>query len=256
MKDFDGKAALVTGGRTGIGAATAVLLAGRGARVAIGVHKEVDGDETLQAMKDAGTEGIAVPMDVSDGDAVDRAVALVADELGGLDVLVTNAGIEQPKTAPMAQIVRSDMQKVFDVNMRGTFLSIQAAVPHLTKGDGGAICLVSSLWGHLGGPGLSAYTATKGGVIAMTRALAAELGPEGVRVNCVSPGAINTPMLERVMGDGFPFSFEANVPLGRPGEAEEVAAAIVFLCSPAASYVTAQTLAADGGITGKMSVCP
>lgn len=254
MKDFENRTVLVTGGRTGIGAATAILLASRGARVAIGVHKKGDGAKTLQKMKDAGSEGFAVPMDVSDGAAVDMAVKQVLDTFGGIDVLVTNAGIEQPKTVPVSKIDRTDMQNVFDVNLRGTFLSIQAAMPHLTKAQG-SICLISSLWGHLGGAGLAAYSATKGGVIAMTRALAAEVGPAGVRVNCVSPGAIETPMLERVMGDGFPFSFEANVPLQRSGQAEEVAAAIAFLCSPSASYITAQTLAVDGGITGKMSVC-
>lgn len=127
-------------------------------------------------------------------------------------------------------------------------------MPHIAK-KGGAVCLVSSLWGTLGGAGLSAYSATKGGVHALTRSLAVEQGPNGVRVNCVAPGAINTPMLERVMEGGFPFDPKKNIPLQRPGEAEEVAEAIVWICSPSARYVTAQVLGADGGITSKMSVC-
>lgn len=254
MKDLDGKVAFVTGGRTGIGAATATVLAERGARVAVGVRQDGDGDETLAAIKAGGSEGRAVRCDVSNEASIDAAISEIAQVWGQIDLLVTNAGIEQPQTVPIEQIGRKDMQKVFDVNLRGTFLAIQSSVPHLSQGRG-AICLVSSLWGHLGGAGLSAYSATKGGVIAMTRALAVELGPQGVRVNCVSPGAIKTPMLERVMEGGFPFSFEANVPLQRPGEAAEVAEAIAFLCSPAASYITGQTLCVDGGITGKMSVC-
>lgn len=253
MADMDGKVALVTGGRTGIGAATAIRFAKAGAKVVIGVHKDGDGEETVQAIKDAGSDGESVAMDVSDAANIEAAVAEIAKRYGRLDALVTNAGIEQPETAPIHDVTREDAVRVVDVNLHGTFLTCRAAAPHITEA-GGAICLVSSLWGTLGGAGLSIYSATKGGVHALTRALAVELGPHA-RVNCVAPGAIRTPMLERVMEGGFPFDPAKNIPLERIGEADEIAEAIYWLCSPAARYVTGQVLGADGGITSKMSVC-
>ena len=254
MQSLEGKIVLVTGGRTGIGAATAKLFAEQGAAVAIGVHREGDGAETIAAIEQAGARGIAIPMDVSKASQVEAGIQTVIETLGGLDILVTNAGIEQPETTEISNISRSDANKVIDINLRGTWLCCQAAMPQIVERKG-AICLVSSLWGTLGGAGLSAYSATKGGVHALTRSLAVEHGPNGVRVNCVAPGAINTPMLERVMEDDFPFDPQKNIPLQRPGEAEEVAEAIVWLCSPSARYVTGQVLGADGGITIKMSVC-
>jgi NAD(P)-dependent dehydrogenase (short-subunit alcohol dehydrogenase family) len=254
MKNFDRKVALVTGGRTGIGRATARILAEQGATVAIGVRKDGDGVDTLDEVEAAGGKGILVKIDIADESQIDDGIASIIDKFGRLDVLVTNAGIEQPDTVVIGDIKRSDMQRIFDINLRGTWLCCQAAMPHLHSSKG-SICLVSSLWGTLGGAGLSAYSATKGGVHAMTRALAVENGPADVRVNCVAPGAIKTPMLDRVMAGGFPFDVEANIPLQKLGEADEVADAIVWVCSPGARYVTGQVIGVDGGITIKMSTC-
>ena len=254
MSMVEGKRVLVTGARTGIGKATAVLFAREGARVAVGVRKSGDAAEVLQEIDAAGGHGVEVAMDVAQPDQVEAGVDRAVEALGGLDALVANAGIEQPQTLPASEIPLNEMNRVVDVNVKGTWQCVHYAIPKITK-PGGSICLISSLWGTLGGAGLSVYTATKGGVNAMTRSLAVELGAQGVRVNCVSPGAIMTPMLRRFTGgDPSAFNYQANIPLERPGEPGEVAEAIVWLSSDRASYVTGQVLGADGGMPIKMSV--
>jgi NAD(P)-dependent dehydrogenase (short-subunit alcohol dehydrogenase family) len=254
MPAFQDKVTLVTGARSGIGRATALQFAREGAHVLAGVRRAGDARPLINEIAAAGGKAREVAMDASDPAEVRMSILQAAHAAGRIDVLVTAAGIEQPRTAPVDEISIEEMNRTIDTNLKGSWLAIHEAAPHLTK-PGGAICLVSSLWGFLGGAGLSAYTATKGGVNAMTRALAVELGGAGVRVNCVSPGAILTPMLERFTGgnpDGF--NAKANIPLERIGRAEEVAEAIVWLCSDAASYVTGQVLGADGGMPIKMSV--
>lgn len=254
MKLVDGKVVMVTGARTGIGMATAKLLAAEGAKVLVGVRKSGDAAETLKAIKEIGGEGQEIAMDVAKADEIEKGVAAAVKVYGKLDGLITNAGIEQPQTLPADQIPLDEMNRVVDINLKGTWLCVRSAIPHLRQ-PGGAICLVSSLWALQGGAGLSVYSSTKGGVNAMTKALAVELGGAGIRVNCVSPGAILTPMLGRFTG-GNPdsFSYKANVPLERAGNPDEVAEAIVWICSDRASYVTGQILGADGGMPVKMSV--
>ncbi len=254
MPAFQDKVALVTGARSGIGRATALQLAHEGAHVLVGVRRAGDAAPVIGEIEAVGGRAREVAMDASDAAEVRLSILQVARETGRIDVLVTAAGIEQPRTAAIDDLSVDEMNRTIDTNLKGSWLAIHETVPHLTK-PGGAICLVSSLWGFLGGAGLSAYTATKGGVNAMTRSLAVELGGVGVRVNCVSPGAILTPMLERFTG-GHPEGFNAkvNIPLERIGRPEEVAEAIVWLCSDAASYVTGQVLGADGGMPIKMSV--
>lgn len=254
MAAFEDKVVLVTGARTGIGKASALRFARSGAKVLVGVRKSGDAKDVIAEIEAAGGQAREAAMDSSKPDEVERGIAQAVKAFGKLDVLVTNAGIEQPRTTTIDDITLDEMHRVVDTNLKGSWLAIHYATPHLTK-PGGAITLVSSLWGFLGGAGLSAYSATKGGVNAMTRSLAVEHGPDGVRVNCISPGAILTPMLERFTGgDTSVFNAKANVPLQRLGEAEEVAAAIVWISSDDASYVTGQVLGADGGMPIKMSV--
>jgi NAD(P)-dependent dehydrogenase (short-subunit alcohol dehydrogenase family) len=255
MGRFDGKVALVTGARTGIGKASALQFAREGAKVLVGVRKPGDGNDVIAEIRAAGGEAREAAMDTSKPEEVERGVAQAVQAFGKLDVLVINAGVEQPRTTPIDDLSIEEMNRTVDINLKGSWLAIHHAVPHLTK-PGGAITLVSSLWGFLGGAGLSAYSAAKGGINAMTRSLAVEHGRDGVRVNCISPGAIVTPMLERFLGGNLEagFNFKANVPLGRPGKAEEVAEAIAWISSDAASYVTGQVLGADGGQTIQMPV--
>lgn len=248
---FEDKVALVTGAASGIGREIATAFAEGGAGVAVTDRNADRGGETVRAVEDRGAEGLFVKMDVADAEEVEAGVRQALDAFGRLDCVVTSAGIEQPHTLPLDRLETDEMDRVVDTNLKGTWLTLKYALPRIAR-PGGTVCLVSSLWGTLGGAGLSAYTATKGGVDALTRSLAVEQGPD-VRVNCVSPGAIQTPMLERFSGGADMGAFyEANVPLGRAGNPREVAAAVVWLCSDAASYVTGQVLAADGGITSKM----
>lgn len=253
MARFDGKVVLVTGARTGIGRSTILQFASEGATALVGVRRSGEAASVIGEIKARGGSAREVAMDASKPEEVRRAMDAAAG-VGTVDILVTSAGIEQPRTAAIDELTVEEMDRTVDTNLKGTWLAVHAALPDLTR-PGGSICLVSSLWGFLGGAGLSAYSATKGGVNAMTRALAVELGGQGVRVNCVSPGAILTPMLERFTG-GNPagFNAKANIPLERLGTPQEVAEAIVWLCSDAASYVTGQVLGADGGMPIKMSV--
>lgn len=248
MTDFQDQVALVTGARSGIGARTAVLLAERGAKVAIGVRKDGDGEETLAAVRDAGGDGAVFRIDVTDNDQIETGIKAAVDAFGRLDVLVVNAGIEPPTTVPIQDWTVESIEKVINVNMRGAMLTCRTAMPQIVK-QKGSVCLLSSLMGTVGSYGVGPYSATKAGIQGLTRTLAVEQAAHGVRVNCVAPGAIATDMLERFAGSVGGFPAEKNVPLQRAGTADEVAEAIVWLCSPKASYVTGHTLAVDGGIT-------
>lgn len=248
MAEFQDQVALVTGARSGIGARTAALLAGRGAKIAIGVRKDGDGQETLAAVREAGGDGAVFHIDVTDNDQIESGVTAAIDAFGQLDVLVVNAGIEPPTTVPIQDWTVESIEKVISVNMRGAMLTCRTAMPYIVK-QKGSVCLLSSLMGTVGSYGVGPYSATKAGIQGLTRTLAVEQAAQGVRVNCVAPGAIATDMLERFAGSVGGFPAEKNVPLQRAGTADEVAEAIVWLCSPKASYVTGHTLAVDGGIT-------
>jgi NAD(P)-dependent dehydrogenase (short-subunit alcohol dehydrogenase family) len=185
-----------------------------------------------------------------------RGFAQVKELFGQLDAIVANAGIEQPTTTTIDQLADAEIHQVIDTNLKGALFAAKFDMPVLKK-PGGSFIITSSLWGLLGGMGLTAYSATKGGINALMRSLAVEWGPQGVRVNVVSPGAIETPMLLRYTGGADLSSFyKANVPLQRSGHPEEVAAAIVWLSSENSNYVTGQVLSVDGGITSKMSTAP
>jgi NAD(P)-dependent dehydrogenase (short-subunit alcohol dehydrogenase family) len=240
------RTALVTGGGTGIGAAVARKLATDGFFVAVAGRRA----EPLEAVA-AETGGLALPGDMADEATVARIVAAAAEAGGGLDVLVCNAGASAGGTVAEQTLER--WNRVLATNLTGPFLAARAALAHLAE-RGGSIVTISSLGGLRAAPASAAYASSKAGLIMLTRCIALDHGPQGVRANCVCPGWIHTPMADATM-DGLGPDREtayARVnrtnPLGRPGLAEEVAAAVSWLASPAASYVNGAVLSVDGGI--------
>lgn len=242
MSTFDGLAALVTGGASGIGRATALRLARDGAAVAV---LDRDGDGARAVAAEIG--GRAFEVDVRDGDAVRAAVDATVEALGGLAILVNNAGVGDLR--PMHTVDDRLWHRLLDVNLTGTYHAMAAAVPVMLAAGRGVIVNNASVSGLAPTRNEAAYSAAKAGVIALTASGALEYGPT-IRVNCVAPGFIRTPLT--AIWDDFPDAFAPiadSIPLGRIGAAEEVAEVIAFLCSDAAAYVTGHTLVVDGGLS-------
>jgi NAD(P)-dependent dehydrogenase (short-subunit alcohol dehydrogenase family) len=243
MSDLTGLRALVTGGASGIGEATARLLQSRGASVAV-LDLDTGGVES---------PFVAVRADVTDDDAVRRAVAEAVGRLGGLDILVNNAGIGAAGT--VEDNVDDEWRRVFDVNVLGMARVARAALPHLRESEHAAIVNISSVAATAGLPQRALYSATKGAVLSMTLAMAADHVREGIRVNCVTPGTADTPWVQRLLAaaddpDAERAGLEARQPMGRLVSASEVAEAIVYLADPASASTTGTVLAVDGGMQG------
>ncbi|MFJ8981862.1 SDR family NAD(P)-dependent oxidoreductase [Streptomyces sp. NPDC102282] len=247
-QDFDGLSALVTGGASGIGAAVAALLLARGARVAV-----------LDLDPEGAPEGaLALGADVTDDDAVRSAVDRAAEELGGLHTLVSNAGIGSVGT--VEENTDAEWTRVLDVNVLGMVRTARHALPHLRRaaaGRPGAVSITQtcSIAATAGLPQRALYSASKGAVLSLTLAMAADHVREGIRVNCVNPGTAETPWIGRLLDRAEDpaaerAALDARQPLGRLVSAEEVAAAVVYLASPAAASVTGTALAVDGGMQG------
>jgi 2-keto-3-deoxy-L-fuconate dehydrogenase len=240
---FDGLRALVTGGASGIGEATARLLQERGAGVAV-LDRDVRGvAEPL----------IGVQADVTDDAAVRAAVGTAAERLGGLDVLVNNAGIGAQGT--VADNDDDEWRRVFDVNVLGIARVARAALPHLRRSPHAAICNTSSVAAIAGLPQRALYSATKGAIYSLTLAMAADHAREGIRVNCVTPGTADTPWIQNLLAkaddpEAERAALEARQPIGRLVSAAEVAEAIAYLVSPLAGSTTGIALAPDGGMSG------
>jgi NAD(P)-dependent dehydrogenase (short-subunit alcohol dehydrogenase family) len=238
-----GLRSLVTGGASGIGLATAILLAERGASVAV-LDRDID---TVPS------RFVAVRADVTDDDAVRKAVAEAVDRLGGLDVLVNNAGIGAQGTVEDND--DDEWHRVFDVNVVGLARVARACLPHLRRSDVASIVNTCSVAATAGLPNRALYSATKGAILSLTLAMAADHIREGVRVNCVNPGTADTPWVARLLDAADDpaaerAALEARQPLGRLVGAEEVAEAIVYLAGPAAASTTGTALAVDGGMQG------
>lgn len=238
--------ALVTGGSRGIGRAISVALARNGARVAINYLSEADSaKETLSLVEEAGSDGICVRGDVRDPVSVDRGFAEVESGLGAVDILINNAGIRRDGLAvSLSDIEWSD---VVASNLSGTFYCCRRSLRHMLAARRGCIVNLSSVAGLHGSPGQIAYAASKGGVIALTKTLAREVGPKGVRVNAVAPGLIETDLTSSLT-PAATSRILSQVPAGRPGTTDEVAGLVAFLCTDAASYMNGAVLTVDGGM--------
>ncbi len=252
MSRMKGKVALVTGAGSGIGRATALLFAREGARVVVADIVPSGGKETVHLIQKAGGEAIFVPADISASEQVQRMIQEAVRAYGRIDYAVNNAGIEaQP--APTADCTEADFDRTVGVNLRGTFLCMKYEIRQMLAQGGGSIVNTSSMAGMVGVAGMPAYTAAKHGIIGLTRTAALEYARAGIRVNAVCPGATRTPMVQQIiaampeLGKGM----EENHPIGRIAEPEEIAEAIVWLCSDSASFVTGHALAVDGGLLAK-----
>lgn len=238
--------ALVTGASRGIGRATALLLAENGYRVAVGYHKNQAAAQSLvEELASRGCQALAVGADVADGAQVTAMFGKAEAALGPVELLVNNAGIAQQKL--FTDLTTADWDAMLGVNLKGVFLCCQAAVPGMVRRKRGKIINISSMWGQVGGSCEVHYSAAKAGVIGLTKALAKELGPSGVQVNCIAPGVIATEMNSALTPADLA-ALREETPLGRLGSPEEVAAAVLFLASPAGDFFTGQVLSPNGGM--------
>lgn len=246
--DLSEKVALVTGGASGIGEAAALELARRGAAVAV-----LDRDEGLACTVAAritgdGGRAIGVGCDVAESAAVQAAVDRTLAELGGLHIAVNSAGITGP-AALTADVTDEEWQTVLGINLTGVWHCMRSELRAMLAGEGGAIVNIASTAGLRGGKRTAAYTASKHGVVGLTRASAMDYATRGIRINVVCPGPIDTPMLERLTGgnERLAQQLARTTPMGRPGRPDEVARVIAWLCSDDASYITGETISVDGG---------
>jgi NAD(P)-dependent dehydrogenase (short-subunit alcohol dehydrogenase family) len=246
--ELDGKAALVTGAASGIGRATALAFARAGARVVVADVATAAGEETASAARALGATAHFVRCDVRRSADVDTLVQETVARLGRLDCAVNNAGIEG-MLASIGDCPEADAAQVIDVNLMGVWRCLHAELPRMVAQGGGAIVNTASVAGLVGAGGLAPYVASKHGVVGLTKAAALEYAKSGIRVNAVCPGLIQTPMVDRLAAasPGVIDAFLAVKPMGRLGAPEEVAAAVVWLCSDAASFTTGHTLTIDGG---------
>jgi NAD(P)-dependent dehydrogenase (short-subunit alcohol dehydrogenase family) len=247
---LEGKVALITGGTSGIGSATAMRFATEGAAVAITGRSVERGEQVVQEIEAKGGKALFIRSDVRlAGDCRD-AVQKTLDSFGKIDILFNNAGVFHPKTIP--DCTEEEWDETIDSSLKGAFLMSKYAIPSMIENGGGSIIHTSSGWGVLGGDKAAAYCAAKGGLIIMAKAMAIDHGPDNIRVNCVCPGDVLTPMLpddaaKRGMSWDDYAQGAADRPLGRIGTADDIANAVLYLASDEASFVTGDALVVDGG---------
>ena len=252
--NLDGKTALVTGGGSGIGRAASLAYAREGARVVVADVNVEGGEETVQMIKEAGGDVILVHADVSKPEDTQAKVGKAVEAFGSLDCAFNNAGISGGRERHLtADYLEEDWDRVISINLKGVWLCMRAEIPQMVKQGSGAIVNTASIMGLVATPGSVAYMAAKHGVVGLTKAAALEYATAGIRVNAVCPGYINTPLV-RPLFDAHE-DFEQRVisrhPLGRLGEPSEIAEAVVWLSSDAASFVTGLNMPVDGGYTAQ-----
>ncbi len=252
MGIVEGKIALVTGGAAGIGRAAAIRFAEEGAKVVVSDIADEGGEETAAMIRSAGGEAIYAHADTSSADDIAALMAKVIETYGRLDCACNNAGIEG-KIAPLIDQPMDNYDRIMAINVRGTFLCLQAEIAQMLKDGGGAIVNLASIAGLIGFPGLSPYVASKHAVNGLTKNAALEYSSQGIRVNSICPGGIDTRMLDSLADQASAGAQDSRQmltplhPIGRIGEPAEVAELIVWLCSPKASFVTGVNMPIDGG---------
>lgn len=252
MKMFEGKVALITGGSSGIGRSTAVAFAREGAKVVVASRREDEGQETVRLIKEAGSEGFFVKTDVSRTDEVMAMVEKTVVAYGRLDCAFNNAGTDG-HYAPLAEQSEENFDRVIGVNVKGVWLCMKHEIEHMLQNGGGAIVNTASIFGQVGFPSASIYAASKHAVLGLIKSAALEYAKSGIRINAVNPGDIQTDMVERGLANmpGGKEGYEASRVMGRLGQGDEIASAVLFLCSDQASFTTGQSLTVDGGYTAQ-----
>lgn len=243
-QDLKGRVAFVTGAGRNIGRAIALSLAAGGAAVAVNARSnKAEADAVVRDIEQAGGRALAVLGDVADPKAVEAMIASAAKALGGIDILVNNAAIRAEK--PLAEMTYAEWRRILDVILDGAFLCVKAALPHLKKSGAGAIINIGGLSAHTGSKDRVHVVTAKAGIVGFTRGLAHDLASDSITVNCVSPGLIDTKRTASAPEPAHHRSHDTLV--GRRGAAEEIAAAVHFLCGPGARYITGQTIHVNGG---------
>ena len=251
--NLDGKTTLVTGGGSGIGRATSLAYAREGARVVVVDVNVEGGEETVQQIKEAGGEAILVHADVAKPEDTQAMVAQAVEAFGSLDCAFNNAGVSGRERWLTAEYPEEEWDRVTSINLKGVWLCMKAEIPQMLKQGGGAIVNTASVAGLVGIRGTAAYIAAKHGVVGLTKAAALEYADRGIRVNSVCPGYIHTPLVQGVFDsvDGYEDQVKSRHPVGRLGEPQEIAEAVLWLSSDSASFVTGHNMAVDGGYTAQ-----
>jgi NAD(P)-dependent dehydrogenase (short-subunit alcohol dehydrogenase family) len=246
--ELQGKVGIVTGGTSGIGRAAVVLFAKAGAKVVVAGRREAEGKETVDLVRAAGGDGLFIKTDVSLGAEVQALVRKTVEKFGRLDIAFNNAGIEG-NWSPIAEQSEEDWDRTIDINLKGVWLCLKYEIQQMLKqGGGGAIVNMASVAGMIGSAGGATYSASKHGVIGLTKAAALETARSGIRVNVVCPAVVETPMGERLWSEPEVRKFAVGLhPLGRFGTPEEIAEGVLWMCSDRASFMTGQSLVLDGG---------
>lgn len=248
------KVSLITGAGSGIGRATAILFAKEGAKVVVADLVTESGEETVKLIRDAGGDSVFVKVNVTKAEDVQKMIETTVNHYEKLDILFNNAGVNI--MAPILETSEELWDRIININLKGVFLGCKYAVPIMIKQGGGVIINTASTFAFVGANNFSAYCASKGGVLALTRALALELAPHKIRVNCICPGTIETPLVRQIWEkSGRPEEMRESRlrlhPIGRLGKPEDVANAALFLASEESSFVTGTALFVDGGYTAQ-----